>query len=442
MARLHGRVLLPWARDAVDLAGETDARGRYAYPVVVVLVPRQATKTTTAFDIAMGRCLAHRDYRAAYTAQTGQIASERFRERLADLARTHLSARVKTRMSAGSERFTFAQGSYLKAFPPMEGSLRGSALDLVIVDEAQEISGELGTKLDHAILPTFTTRPRRQLILLGTAPAQPGTYLERYADLARAGTPGVALIDYGAVDGDDIADPDTWRRRHPGLAGGITDEAYLQSMLDMDAAGFAREHLNVWPRGRVAAVIDPAQWAAAADPDQAKPPAGTAAFAVDVTPDRSEAVIAAAWLDDGSMRWAVLWSGAPHRCRAAVDALRGTWRPRGVWYDPFSGGSLARDAGGLWQPIKSSELAIACASVLDRLAAGTLRHRPDPQLDDAAVIAVTRTWGDAGFAWGRRGSSGSIAPLVACTLAGHGAETGNVRPSITTRRKPDPDNLT
>jgi phage terminase large subunit-like protein len=168
VAHLHGRPWKPHQRAVADLIGEQTAAGGYAYPVCVILFPRQTGKTTFAFDLALGRALEQRDYRAAYTAQTGHVTTERFGERMAELAATPLGRRARIRRSQGTERIAFGN-SYLKAFPPRDGALRGSALDLVIVDEPQEIDAELGVQLDQTILPTFTTRRRRQLILIGTA---------------------------------------------------------------------------------------------------------------------------------------------------------------------------------------------------------------------------------------------------------------------------------
>src|ERR1700712_3496513 len=125
IAHLHGRPWLPWQRDAADLIGERTPTGRYAYPVVVVLVPRQTGKTTWVFDLAQGRCLDRADYRAAYTAQTGHVTTERFTERMSQIAGNALGRRVSIRKSGGTERMTFPRGSYLKGFPPKDGALRG-----------------------------------------------------------------------------------------------------------------------------------------------------------------------------------------------------------------------------------------------------------------------------------------------------------------------------
>ena len=235
--------------------------------MAVILVPRQCGKTTFALDLAIGRCLAeaNRDripYAVAYTAQTGHVTTERMTERMAQLGSTSIARRAKLRRSQGTERITFRNEAFVKAFPPKPGALRGSTLDLVIVDEVQEIPAELGVALDQEILPTQQNRPRRQVILIGTAGTDASAYLARHLAAARAGAPEYALLEYGADDADDVTDPDVWDRVHPGLAAGLTDRAALSTALAvMGPDSFAREYLNRWLTVSDR-VIAPADWAA------------------------------------------------------------------------------------------------------------------------------------------------------------------------------------
>jgi len=424
-SQLHGRTILPWARLAADVIGEREG-DRYRYPVVVVNVPRQCSKTTFALDLFIGRALADRDYRAAYTAQTGHATSSRFYERFEDLARHPLGRKAKTRRSAGTERLTLPRGSYVKAFPPISGSLRGDALDLVLVDEAQEHDDELGAALDHTILPVFTTRPRRQLVILGTAGESPTGYLWRYLTLARSGVPGVALIEYGAGPDDDPADPAVWERVHPGLAGGLTDTEYLASVQRLDPAAFTREYLNVWPVTASAHALDPGSWDACADPGQTAAPRGRAVFAVDTNYDRTRTALAAAWPDGDLLRVGIVWTGATHKARAAVVEHAAAWRPRGIHYDPLTSGSLARPD---WTADTMRDVQAATDLVIQRVRDGTIRHRPHPELDAAAASATLRPIGDGGTAFRRAGNVS--APLLAAALALLAADRNPIQsPSI------------
>lgn len=425
VAHLSGRPWLDWQHNAADVIGELLPDGRYAYPIVVVLVPRQCGKTTFVFDIALGRCSEYHDYRAAYTAQTGHVVTERFADRFTELAGTALDRRLRSRRSQGTERITAtANHSYVKAFPPLDGALRGSALDLVVVDESQEVGDVLGVALDRTILPTFTTRPRRQLLLVGTAGTDASGYLRRYLDAARAGEPGFAVIEYGAHDGDDLADEDVWLRRHPGL-GKLTDLDTLRtSRAAMGAAGFAREFLNVWTRS-TSYVIPPESWAAVQR--SADMPPGRLCLGLDVDLDRSVAALAL---------------GGPDRHLELAELLPPDQAAsRAVELAEAAGCPIALDANGpaatvldelrrlipetahkrRLMPMKAADVAVAAASLLDDVTAEAVSIWPHPALDAAVAAAAIKTLGD-GFAWSRRHSSSSVAPLVALSAARWGVE--------------------
>jgi hypothetical protein len=448
-----------WARAAVDVLGEHHPDPvdetptgrliyRYRYEIGVVLVPRQSAKTTTALDIALGRCLAApaaAPFLAAYAAQTGHVTTERMGDRFTEVgASPLLRDRLKPRLSQGTERLTvISSRSYIKAFPPKAGALRSSALDLVIVDEGQEHDMEpLGRLLDHTIHGTFTTRPRRQFLILGTAPDRPGTYLERYATLARAGAPGVALIDYGATPDEDPADPATWHRRHPGLAAGLTDEAFLRTQYELDPAGFAREHLNVWPAEGAAsgAAIPASAWHAAALPDDeahlldtARPRPDGLALAVAVDGERA-ALCAAYRLDEHRVLVKVHHAdaGTAWTLTAARDASRRFGLP--VTVDAFGPAGPVVDElkrAGTWlDVVTTGAYTTACVGFLADVIADPPRlvHLAQPVLTTAALTAGRRVLDRGTWAWSRR--AGDVTALEAASLAAHAARNAAPAPRV------------
>ena len=427
VAAVSARPWLTWQQDTADVVGERTG-STMAYSVVVILVPRQCGKTTWVFDDTLGMCLGHNDYRAAYTAQTGQISSERFNERLADIAGTPLSSRIKGRKSQGSERITvrpigFRTASFMKAFPPRDGALRGSALDRVVVDEAQEVDQIRGELLDQTILPTFTTRPLRQLILIGTAGNDTSAYLARYLKLARGGAAGVAVVEYGATEDDDPADPAVWRRVHPGLAAGLTDEAALQSALQvMGVEAFAREYLNVWASSG-SRLVPAKTWNACRRVKATPPPGVPPVLGVDVAADRSATAIVAVWPDlDGVPVWEVI-DYAPGTDWAAtrLRQLRADHRPPLI-VAPSEGPALTvvDQCGRLGVPVRQTtprEFATACQQAKDAMDTAAMGHRNEQALNAAVQGAGKRTVGDGGWAWSRRTSTVDVAPLNAGSLA-------------------------
>ena len=423
VAHLHGRPWLPWQRAAADVIGEKLPDGHYAYPVVVILVPRQCGKTTFVFDVAVGRGLDYVDYRAAYCAQTGHVTTERFTERINELMGTPLGRITRTRRSAGTERMMLRRGSYLKAFPPKDGALRSSALDLVVVDEAQEIDDDLGHALDATIIPTFNTRPRRQLILIGTAGTAKSGYMRRYLDAARAGEPGYAVIEYGVPAGADATDADLWPTWHPGLAAGLTDtDALRQARATLGEAGFLREYGNVWTVGTDVAAIRPEAWAAAAVPSFPLPARGVA-LAFDVAVDRSEAAIAAACRvgDQTHIRLLEQRPGTAWLTDRVEELAKRMRAP--VCYDLYGpavdiGAELGRRKLRDLTPYTVADYATACIGLAAEINDGTLTHTDQPPLNLAAATAGRRRLGDR-WVWDRRAPGLPITPLIAATLARH-----------------------
>lgn len=426
VAYLHGRPWLPWQRLTADVAGERLPSGRYAYPIFLALVPRQCGKTVWAHDDTLGRMLEQRDFRAAYAAQTGHVTTERYVERFEELEAGPLAEFVKLRRSQGTERITVpSTRSYMKAFPPKDGALRSSALDRVIVDEAQEHDEVLGRALDTTILPTFTTRPRRQLVIPGTAGTDRSAYLARYREQALAGVPGFGIVEYGALEGEDTDDEEVWKLRHPGLAGGLTDlDALRTARAALGRAGFAREYMNVWTR-TATSVINAEDYRAVLTTEPM--PDGRICFAVDVAADRSEAVIAAC----GPDRFLEVIDVLPDAASAArrVLELCARWNapvvadrvgPTGTVHDDLQ---LAVTAGDLREDQlitpTAQDVANAAGDFLDDIHHRALTIKAHPAVDAAVEVAALRDLGD-GKAWTRRGSAGSIAALVAITNAAWG----------------------
>jgi len=82
------------------------------------------------------------------------------------------------------------------------------------------------------------------------------------------------------------------------------------------------------------------------------------------------------------------------------------------------------------KPVTAREHASACGALYDLAIQGDVRHRGEPELVAALDGASKRPLGDA-WAWSRTSSSVDISPLVAITLALHGAMSGGKR-----RREP------
>lgn len=456
IALAKGRPLMPWQRDAADVALEFDpATGLPAYGIVVVSTPRQSGKTTLESDVADHRALTIPRARVWYTAQTGKDASAWMRdEHFPSLEAATIfgrpgsaTCRYARSKRAGAEGINWKHGSTFRVFPPLRDALHGKQSDLVFVDEAWALSPEKGADVRQAVRPTMATRPGAQLWIVSTMGDDGSSYFDGYVDQGRAAlndpNSRVCFIDYGLREDDDPEDLDLVAERHPAYGETITMQSLVDAREDFrktpnadgtirdDPAGWARAYANVPTRTRETA-IPAGVWAAAGRSDPGVP--DLVGLGIDVTPDLRRAALAAGWRDtdgipglnvaagDGFV--AVLHAGRNDRDFPELVASVARARRVGVSADRASAGALevmdalARNHPDIAQTLTTTAQHVAACGQLDRgIREDTVHHLNDPGLTDAVAVATKRHLMDGGFAWGRKGSSGSIVELVAATVA-------------------------
>ncbi|HSS11153.1 MAG TPA: hypothetical protein VLL25_14800 [Acidimicrobiales bacterium] len=421
-----GRPLMPWQRQVNNVALEVDDDGRYVYPLVIVTVPRQAGKTVDYSAVGQHRAFVLRRGRVWFTMQTGQDARDWFLEEHLPLL-APFDGRLTVRRTNGGEltRWHHSGGTF-RPFSPSADALHSKVTDLVIVDEAWAFDPVRGRELDQAIVPTQATRPGAQVWKFSTAGTDASTWLLAAIEAGRAAVragrnTGVAYFEWSCPDDLDPCDETSWPQYHPAYGRTIDRHAMLAALELLGPEEFARAYGNRWVH-TVARLIAADVWLEAADVDQALPEAGAVGLGFDVALDRTDACVVAAWRDEaGHARWEVadLKPAAGWLAPRLVE-LVASWRPCAIGYD--AAGPALDVADGASRlgldllPLKAREYAAACAQVLQELTDRRLHYRPHPGLDDAAAAAGRRALGDA-WAWGRRQTSASLAPLTAATAA-------------------------
>jgi phage terminase large subunit-like protein len=420
---------MPWQAYVADVALEVDERGRFVYKLVVVTVPRQSGKTTLDGGIMSHRALIVPRGRVWFTMQSAKDAVDWLTNEFWPLL-SPLGSEVKLRRMAGSEHVRWHRSAGLiRPFPPNETGLHSKTSDLVVVDECWAFDQMQGQAIDQAIVPTQATRPNAQVLKVSTAGTAKSTWWLGTVEAGRAAVNtgrdrGVAYFEWSCPDDLDPTDPVSWPIYHPAYGRTIGAEAMQAALDQLGPDEFARAYGNRWI-STLARVIPLEAWRRAAQPDPPElPSAGRVALAFDVAVDRSDAAVVAAWRDeDGTAHVEV----ADYRPGAGwladrLQELHDRWRPLCVAYDAagpaLDVADVAGRAGLEVVGLKAREYAAACAGLLEALCAPepAVRYRPHPALDAAAAAAVRRALGDA-WAWGRRQSSGSLAPLTAATVA-------------------------
>lgn len=344
-----------------------------------------------------------------------------------------LAALVKEiRRTNGQEAIVLHNGGSVEFVARSKGSARGFTVDVLVFDEAQDLSEEALA----ALLPTISAAPlgNPQRIITGTPPfgTMNGEVLLRTRANAIAGkNPRLCLIDYG-VEGPlpDVDDRGEWAARNPAVASGrLSIDALADDRAIMDPEEFAREHLCWWgdpSASSTDALVSYRSWEALSDADAALE--RVQAFAVEVALDRASASIAAAGPYGDRVAVELVPSGRDET-RDGIAWLVGRCRELDKSHGPAAwvvdaggpaGGGLVEDlqAAGLRVVVGDVKtIRAATAGFVDAVNDGVVVHGPQPVLDAAVKSAVKRPLGDGGFAVSRTKSPVDVTPLIAVTLA-------------------------
>lgn len=421
-----GRPFLPWQRYVADVSLEVDERGHFYYALVIVTVPRQSGKTTLFGAVMDQRALSTRYGHVWLTMQTAKDAVDW-------LTNEHwpmlggFGNECSVRRMAGSEWVKWRRsGGTVRPFPPSPTGLHGKTSDLVAVDECWAFDLVRGQQLDQAIVPTQATKPNAQVWKCSTAGDASSLWWLGTTEVGQAAvkagrTEGVAYFDWSCPEHLDPCAPESWPEFHPAYGHTIHAPAMLAALDMLGPDEFARAYGNRWT-AQYARVIPLTAWLACLDEAAPLPEVHRVALGFDVALDRSDAAIVAAWRDNlggahlevADYRPGTAW--LPGR----LEELRDKWQPVGIGHDAAGPALDVADAltrsGLTVSGLKGREYAAACSGLLELITGGKLKVRPHAALDLATSTAARRPLGDA-WAWGRRQSASSIAPLTAATVA-------------------------
>jgi hypothetical protein len=448
LARKLGRPFLPWQRYVADVCLEYDpATGLWLHPDVVLLVPRQAGKTTLVGAVMHVVALLRPNARVWFTMQTGKDASDWFLfEHLPQL--DPLEGLFRARRGGAQVSVQWHHNhSLVRVFPPQRDALHSKQSDLVVLDESWAHDVIRGDELLQAIGPTQATRshqrPGAQVWTLSAAGDHTSGYLIKRLRSARAalaaGDHRPVLIEYGVpldAELDALADRELVElvaAHHPAV-GRLIDANYLDAELNrMGRDGFLRAYgcVQVMPDDDQVSSIDWKAWEACrhhypiADTDR------VAAFGVDVTADRSGSAIVAA--TDGGVVEVVEARAGTEWVSARLIELATRWRAPMIVDRYGATANVADDvvrAGHERRMIvpTSADVVAACQGFYDDVRVRGVQVRPDDALDAAVRAAATRPVG-SGWVWDRRPGRAPVAPLQAASLAWWGAK----RPDRTPR---------
>ena len=409
---LFGIACDPEQRLALDTLlstrADVDLGERFAQLESCVVEPRQNGKTGgILLPIALLAAIRRPDQLVVWSAHRYKTSHEAFLSVL-KLYRSSpaLAARIsKVSFSNGEEAFEFHNGSRIIFVARSQASGRGLSGDVVILDEALFLTGEMM----GALLPTLSARPDPLVIYASSAGLASSRVLVDIRDRGRAGDdPSLAYIEWcapqgGCADRDcDHAktrvgcaadDPANWRAANPAMgAGRITEDYVRAERRALPVREFLRERMGWWEeRGSGGLFHMPSWWRAQSKSTTAGP---RIAMALHFTPDRSAAAVAVASrrrdgrihveviAHEAGVAWAMPYVlDRAKRHKASAVALAGG----------MAAGHLAADLERVrgFKALGTSDVRRACARFFDLVHAGTpqLAVRPHPDLNDAVDAA-------------------------------------------------------
>lgn len=455
LSQSYGLALDPWQQLVVRSWLGHDDRGKWAASVCGVAVPRQNGKNAIieAVELYMMVVLGYKILHTAHEGKTAHKAFERVKEFFENDNYPELKGLVKSIfLSRGQEKIELTNGGSVEFIARTRSSGRGFTADVLIFDEAQELTDEqLG-----ALLPTISAAPAGNplQIYLGTPPTSPETGLvwartqKQAADtldpesstfekrLAWCEWSIEARTDpeTGDLDTPDLDDTELWWQTNPAYGVRIDSSVITGERSVMEDATFARERLGMWsPEGQLR-VIPVALWEAAASPDD-YPQAGQVVYAVDMNPERTWASIVACRRQRGQLHvvlmeakscedgteWITNWLCTPKR------------KPNLVVIDSRSPAAaiipnlLQKRQKKTILETTTGDYLRACSGFMDLLVANRnledvntphLTHHDQEPMNNAINAGTKRKIGsEGGWGWNRVDRSSDITPLVAATLA-------------------------
>ncbi|MFT8639031.1 terminase [Bifidobacterium sp.] len=419
------------------------ADGKYAASIagVIMSICRQAGKTMLVGSMTFILCIIFPGLKVIWTAHRSRTSDETFAFMKGMAGRRKARIYIRNIRSAnGQQELEFTNGSRILFGARERGFGRGfDNVGLVICDEAQILTE---SALDDMV-PSMNTATNPLLIMMGTPP-KPGDPSEVFAnrrDEALGDGDDMLYVEFSADRGCDPQDHDQWAKANPSYPRRTPASSILRLLKQLDPDSFRREALGIWDENAQHAAIEWERWdMLAVDKRQA---GGTVSIGLDMPPDRSSLAIGACMrYEDGTAHielarfkdtktygigWAADWTG--ERWKRLASVVIDAQSPATVLIPEL------KKQGVRVTLTSASSMGQAVGRVQDMLRDGTLHHlRGQAPLDMSVQGCTLRPIGHEGaYGWNKAGSDVDISPLVAVTLALHGAFTSKRQPGATGR---------
>lgn len=444
-----GATFYPCQKYEMELFLALNESKRFACRTICISKPRQNGKSYSARFYSVEKAVIE-GKRVLYSAHHGKTTREMFNA-IKDFVFMNpcLAKKLKPgsdgiRKAAGLEGFYFTNGGAIEFQTRTNSGGRGVTYDVIVVDEAQELTDE---QLD-AIKPTTIASESGdpQMIYLGTPPNAKciGTVFRDYHRKAHSGDcEGIWWIEWAVDELPDMSDRlavlELAYMTNPAMGYRIQEDVMLD-VIDTATSvdGFSREYLGWWSNVDIAAdtVISADEWAACKVEDPKRD--GMLVYAVKFSPDGAVGALAACYkpenslpfvyvIDSRSLSHGIGWfvdNLAPRAGKAAQIVIDGQSNAQNLNERLLAEGVPAKT---IIRP-KTQDVIAASATLVNAVREQQITHYGQPALDDSATKSKRRRIGANG-GFGFASTDDADATLIeSCALAYWGA--------MTTKRKP------
>ena len=398
-------------------------------------VPRQNGKTGLVEARAEAGMLMYNE-QVIYTAHLQKTATETFEEMASFFDTPKLRKYVKDIKTAlGREQIILKSGARVKFLARTRNGGRGQHGDLLIFDEAQELSIDA----QASFIPAISASLNPQTIYTGTPPDpnSDGTVFRGIRQKAIDGsTKSTAWFEYSVPEIGDVTDRNRWAITNPALGFRILTSTIEGELEQMPADTFARERLGWWTpvsEHKIEYAIPSEVWDACRSEEQK--PEGKTAYGVKFSPDGSSVALCGAVIPADSPARISLIAVKPtgHGISWLADWLNERYKKAScVVIDGRNGVDvLVERISDTWK-MKGS---VIRPSTKDMIAAvGTLTNALNErsvtwfyQQEALRESALTSTKRALGGGWGFGGDNS--APIEAASLALWGAQNSKRNPT-------------
>lgn len=380
---------------------------RVAYKTICVAKPRQNGKSYGARHYVVWMAAVY-GKKCLFSAHHGNTVRKMFKaivdmfESDPELAQMLKPNNQGIYRAQGSEGIYLTNGGIIEFSTRTSSGGRGQTYDVIVIDEAQELTDEELEALKPTTIASESGDP--QMILLGTPPGPKcmGTVFRRYHDIAHSSEPGgIVWLEWAATEVGDPRDVDRWYECNPALGYRIREDVMADAADTMAPDSFARENLGWWSDvvTRVDRPISKAKWQACEV--DTPPDTGTPSYGVKFSNDGStvtlsvqvDGFVECLYHEDmgKGIGWLVEWLAERWRACSAIviDGKSGSQN----LHDRLIAAGVSEKA--ILRPSVNDVIA-ACSAFKSAIDEGTLTHCADEFTDGNVCGCAKRRLGNGG----------------------------------------------